>query len=525
MKKINILLAGVGLLFTFSSCNDFLDKLPDDRAEVDNFEKATQLVSSAYPDGSTDYMMEYCSDNVMDNGKTFNYQTNQDQLFRWKDVNTTGNDDPRYVWGKMYYAIGNANQAIADLSKVKDGDVEAVKAEALLCRAWSMFRLATAFCMAYDDSKADKYLGLPYPKEPNRSIDTRGTLRELYENINADIEAALPHVSESYMTVPKYHFNLKAAYAFAARFNLYYQKWDKAAEYASKALGSQPASLLRTVYRYKTLGGRWAIHDAYINSSENANFMLQTAVSSAGAATFYGGYKRFNSGYDVILNELYWTKMPWGAGSVDNTLYESHLLYGNSQQIAYPRLSNEFEYTDAARSRGYIRTVDAVLTADETLLVRAEAEIHLKKYTEALNDMNLWINAHCAPNVEKNGVVTATRPTLTLQSVNDFLATVPLVPEEITNKSDFGFKKALHPQGFSIDETQTNLLYILLQMRRIETCQLGMRFMDIKRYGIRITHLIDGEDPVYFKSGDLRGALQLPSDVIEAGLEPNPREN
>ena len=40
---------------------------------------------------------------------------------------------------------------------------------------------------------------------------------------------------------------------------------------------------------------------------------------------------------------------------------------------------------------GYIRTVDAVLTADETLLVRAEAEIHLKKYTEALNDMNLWI--------------------------------------------------------------------------------------------------------------------------------------
>lgn len=39
MKKINILLAGVGLLFTFSSCNDFLDKLPDDRAEVDDFER------------------------------------------------------------------------------------------------------------------------------------------------------------------------------------------------------------------------------------------------------------------------------------------------------------------------------------------------------------------------------------------------------------------------------------------------------------------------------------------------------
>ena len=28
-----------------------------------------------------------------------------------------------------------------------------------------------------------------------------------------------------------------------------------------------------------------------------------------------------------------------------------------------------------------------------------------------------------------------------------------------------------------------------------------------------------------FKSGDLRGAIQLPADVISAGLEPNPREN
>ena len=49
--------------------------------------------------------------------------------------------------------------------------------------------------------------------------------------------------------------------------------------------------------------------------------------------------------------------------------------------------------------------------------------------------------------------------------------------------------------------------------------------MDIKRYGIKIAHLLDGENPLYFESGDLRGALQLPTDVIESGLEPNPRKN
>ena len=520
MKKINALLFGLGLL-SLASCDTFLDKLPDDRAEVNSFEKVTQLLSSAYSDGSTVYMMEWSSDNVMDNGKMFSYRTNQDQLYRWKDVNTNGNDDPRHVWGKAYFAVGNANQALASLDKITEGNVNAVKAEALLCRAWAIFQLSNAFCMAYDEAKADTYLGLPYPKEANVSVNSRGTLRQLYENINADIEAALPNVSEEYMSVPKYHFNVRAAYAFAARFNLYYHKWDKALEYATKALGTQPASLMRTVSRYKSLtGGRWEIHDNYISSSENANFMLQTAVSAAGAATYYGGYKRYNSGFDVIMKELYWASMPWGSGSVDNTLYESHLLYGNSQQIAYPRLSDEWEYLDAAKSRGFIRVVDPVFTADETLLVRAEANIMLKKYDDALSDMNVWVTAHCAPTAG-----TATRPTLTLASIQSFLQNVAMVPEELTSNSDRGFKKALHPQGFTIDDTQTQLLYVLLQMRRIETCQQGLRFMDIKRYGIKIAHLLDGDNPLYFESGDLRGALQLPTDVIESGLEPNPRKN
>ena len=98
MKKISVLLFGLGLL-SLSSCNEFLDKLPDDRAEVNTFEKVTQLVSSAYATASPGFLMEWSSDNVTDNGKTFYYQPNQDQVYRWKEVNTNGNDDPRQVWG------------------------------------------------------------------------------------------------------------------------------------------------------------------------------------------------------------------------------------------------------------------------------------------------------------------------------------------------------------------------------------------------------------------------------------------
>src|SRR3712207_6883833 len=70
-----------------------------------------------------------------------------------------------------------------------------------------MFRLSNAFCMAYDSTKAKTYLRLPYPKVSGVSVDERGTLAELYANINADIEAALPNVSDSHLKTPKYHFN------------------------------------------------------------------------------------------------------------------------------------------------------------------------------------------------------------------------------------------------------------------------------------------------------------------------------
>ncbi|WP_210173026.1 hypothetical protein, partial [Sinorhizobium sp. GL28] len=72
--------------------------------------------------------------------------------------------------------------------------------------------------------------------------------------------------------------------------------------------------------------------------------------------------------------------------------------------------------------------------------------------------------------------------------------------------------------------TQTNMIYVVLQMRRITTMYQGQRWLDIKRWGIEFTHHLDGEDNLVFKAGDLRGAIQLPNDVIEAGLEPNPRE-
>ena len=60
-------------------------------------------------------------------------------------------------------------------------------------------------------------------------------------------------------------------------------------------------------------------------------------------------------------------------------------------------------------------------------------------------------------------------------------------------------------------------------MRRLEVRQQGYRFYDVKRYGIEYAHFLTGEEPAVFKAGDLRGAIQIPSDVVKAGMQKNPR--
>ena len=59
MKKIYYIL----FLLALAGCDSFLDKMPDNRTEIDNQQKIRALLTSAYP--ATDYMLltEFMSDN------------------------------------------------------------------------------------------------------------------------------------------------------------------------------------------------------------------------------------------------------------------------------------------------------------------------------------------------------------------------------------------------------------------------------------------------------------------------------
>ena len=521
-KKIFVFSSAVLLL---SSCNDFLDKMPDSRTELDTEEKVTALLVSAYPESHAIVMQEMASDNAMDNGMQYSVEDkSQEEAYRWQDISTISSDTPKGFWGACYGAVAAANHALEAIEKMGNpASLNAQRGEALMCRAWGHFLLSNVFCYAYNPETANTDMGLPYSTEPEKTVRPnyeRGTMQKLYENIEKDIEEALPLINDELYDVPKYHFNKQAALAFAARFFLNYQKWDLASKYATDCLGTNPVSLLRDWNEMQSYGITNDMDprcNLYIKASNKCNFLLQTTISMVGFIfSNYGYITKYSHDSYISTNETLQATNIWGESN-SSTMRCPTLVFkgGTMDRALVAKLPRLFEETDPVSQTGYYHSVVVPFRSDILLLERAEAYIMQKKYTEAAKDLTTWMQ-------------NWTKSTLTLD------------PDTIQKfYNSFGYytstaptpKKHLNP-SFEIDEegsVQECMLQCVLNFKRIETIHEGMRWFDVKRYGINITRRVMNQDSECdhvtdsLGTNDLRRAIQLPFDIIAAGLERNPR--
>lgn len=517
MKRIKILYFIMLGILAFS-CDDFLDETPDNRAEVDSQVKIRKLLVSAYTDSNYALACELSSDNIEDTGES-NPNTARifEQMANWEDVTEVDNDDLKSFWEGAYLAIANSNEALAAIRDLGEENLLAEKGEALITRAYSHFILVNVFCKHYNAITSATDLGIPYSETSETTLNPnyeRGTVKEVYEKINADIEAALPLISDQIYEVAAYHFNQKAAYAFAARFNLYYENWEKAISYATKVLTTNPSARLRDWVALGSLPQTpSAVTNAYINDPAN----LLAVGSSSGLGLYFGAYfmgSRFNHSDKVALEQTLNAPMPWAPNGVVGGYYNfSPFVYSgaNLDKTLFYKIPYLFEYTDPVANIGLQKTVMIPFTTDETLLVRAEAEIMLNKNAEALADINAWTrNFYIGPET-------------TFEEINSFYDGLAYSTENTPTQ-----KKTLSP-GFSVAEgIQENLIHYVLQCRRILTLHEGLRWFDVKRYGIEVPrYQIQSSGAVkvldVLKKDDPRRALQLPQDVISAGVEANPR--
>lgn len=527
MKLRNTLITLAAAAFCLVSCDKFLDVMPDNRTELDTKEKIRALLVSAYPE--TDYMLltEFSSDNVDDFGPE-NPNTDRfiDQVYAWEDVTESDNEDTEMLWGNSYIAIAAANQAIEAIYKLAGEDAvgyEAELAEALLCRAYNHFVLVNVYSQAYNAETSADDLGVTYMEMPEQGLNPkyqRLSVATTYEKIEADLKKALPFVSDGYYTVPKYHFNQKAAYAFAARFYLFYEKWDEAVKYADMCLGSAPGAMLRDwKYQASMTQDFEVITNHYIDATLPANLMLCTAYSKMGLCFTgpYSVYSRYAAGNYLASNET-GIALATLLGKNNNSFFATPMkIYSatNHDKTTFWKLPYLFEYTDPVAGIGYYRTVYPAFTADQLLLERAEAKILSKDYEGAVADMNLWLS-----NISK------TEWNLSAEEISEMMDGVDFsTPLKSTVK-----KQLNAPFLEGAGKVQENLIHFCLLLKRVDGYAQGLRWFDVKRYGIEIQRRVMGSDGQPRTAGDIlvkndpRRALQIPKKVVDADYQPNPRD-
>lgn len=521
MKKyIGFSIIALGL--TLTSCDDWLDKLPDNRMELQTPSDVSNLLVSAYPSAHPAYLLEMYSDNTDDcvNPSWSEASRFQAQAYNWEDITETGEDEsPQELWNKHYIAIASANAAI-DLIEGKGSPAEYSEqlGEALLCRAYAMFQLSTVFCKAYNPATASTDLGLPYPTHPEKvvgTVYTRGTMEDLYGQIDKDLQRGLPLVSSNY-SKPKFHFNTDAAKAFAARFYLYKGDFAKAITYATEVLGADPTAKARDWDAYAALNMNQQIRpEAWVSADEKCNFLLQTVYSEWGAISgpyLYG--EKYAHSYRITYDEDIASKGPFGAA---NSTFKQRVWSNTAlANLFHRKVPYEFEYTDLQAGIGFAHAEYAVFTTEQLLLERAEAYALSGELQKAVDDYNTIMK-----------IYQKYPKTFTLKQIVDFYNGVDYyTPKKATVKKHF-----VKPV-YTIDaegSDQEALLQAILHLRRIMEVGEGYRMQDVKRYGIviyrrqtntsftisAVTDSLTVDDP--------RRAIQLPQDVITSGLEPNDR--
>ena len=551
-KYLKYLTCSLGVAIALSSCSDsFLDKEPDERVELKTVSQVVSFLSSGYSKGNYGWICELSSDNIIDNNAPHKpisddtkkdeiyynlpyYDRTDEEIFSFEQGRSSQSQDtPSYVWQTTYLAIATANQALKSLDEIiaKNGGQEtdesrAARGEALLIRAYYHFVLVNVFSQAYKNPEASKMdIGIPYITEPETTVSPqydRGNVAEVYDKIQKDLEEGLSLISDINYQKPKWHFNVNAAHAFAARFYLFKRDYEKVIEHADAVLGAGDGStndMLMTYDGFKECTSMDDYANVWQDPDSKNNLML---VSTMSVMMRHGmsGYRFTWSGQP--LTETIWYVGPtWGWTIMPTAMVGGYAFssYSNSEYGFYPaKVGEQFEYTDKVSGIGYPHIVRREFTASELILERAEAKL-LGRHDKAgfVADMAAYVKS----------IQTFDEESQTHYSANSGLKdlTDELIQRYFSNPSNpncfenWNFTQNMS-SDFVIPEDLTPYMNCLNLYRRFETLYEGLRFFDLKRFGIEYSHTVGREGKVItLKWNDQRRAIEVPQEVIAAGLQ------
>jgi hypothetical protein len=224
-------------------------------------------------------------------------------------------------------------------------------------------------------------------------------------------------------------------------------------------------------------------------ASFNTNFSKTDVKATLLMTNCYSTYQRIyrapRYGYGAKLTNMFLMKNVTGK-AVQNLI----INYGVPNYTTYKWKENFF-YATASTGFPYLPSI--VFTADETLMNRAEAYAELGQYDLALKDINDFYSVRVQSYNPASDAVT-------LSKIKAF---------------------------YSIDDPRAGIIQTILDAKKAEFLQEGIRWMDLVRRGLPVKKNIYSpsglETTIELGPDDPRRLFQLPVQASLAGVEANPR--
>jgi hypothetical protein len=428
---------------------------------------------------------ESISDNVADKGAGVIELHNRDPYF-FEDTKDNQQDSPEFYWNECYRAIAAANLALQAIDNAPDSArYRAQKGEALVARAYAHFMLVNFFSKFYDATTAASDPGIPYVTEVENVVIKqydRRTVAYVYEMIEKDLLAGLPLIRDEVYNVPRYHFNIAAANAFATRFYLFKKEYSKVVQHANAVLPtSNVPAVLRpwnATYRTMTYNELYAV---YARATEPANLLLIETQSVWGRNYFSVRYS-----LDAVKQDsIFATNVTGGRWAFEFQTYTA-----GTNNYLIPKINEYFVRASVNAEIGSPYVMVPAFTTEEVLFNRAEAYTYLNNTAAALADLTTYASTRIVNYSATTHVINATK-------IGAYYGTGNL---------------------------QQGLIQTILDFKRAEYAQEGMRWFDVLRYKIPVTHVaVNPDQTMTLGPNDLRRVFQIPESAGLSGVGPNPR--
>jgi starch-binding outer membrane protein, SusD/RagB family len=480
-KRISIIVGIVALLVFFTACEDFLYQEPrlsqTNELTLSTFEGLQSATLGAYTPlySSNWYGRDFPVTADLKGGNSKKGPISSGRFFTeylWNNTPQASNG----LWTTAYNLIARVNNVI---NVIEDGfeepgiaqaDLDELVAECKFLRGLAYFDLARLFCQPIAQGAGASQLGVPVVLVTELGQPARNTLGEVYAQIESDLlaaEADLPTVSPNGGTDAKGWATKYAAQALLARYYLYTEDWQSAADYATAVISSAQFPVY-TAAQYTTWdqGGVWG--------TDGAPEIIFEIYGSEGNSS--------HSNWDVIS----YIMSPEGYGDICAShdvydLYEDTDVRKGMFRNYEPNYVNDLwslKYPGKAPDGNLREDNIPVLRISEMYLIRAEAILHGASVSGA--------TAHGDLNTIRGN------------------------------------------RGASLLDAGTTTLNSVYQERRMELCFEGHELFDLARTGRNLVRVdYSGAVNQNIDFPDYRWAMPIPQAELDANenMEQNPGYN